>query len=177
MIEQQNRSRATTGFNMDDVEETEWNGDPKSVVEFIGYSELTKETQITAWRIDPADPTKIQITLAATPFYGESGGQVGDQGDLWTDDLEIRIIDTQKLDDQFIHFGRILTGDISVGQKVTARVDDKLRTAIMRNHTATHLLHAALHQVIGSHAQQAGSLVNADYLRFDFTHFSPRIMP
>lgn len=172
MKEQQNRSRATTGFNMEDVAETPWHGHPKSIqTEFVGYDTLEHPAEIKAWRVDPIDPTKVQLILDKTPFYAESGGQVGDQGTLWGPEVEIRVIDTRKRDSLHLHFGRILRGDIEAGEKVTARVDEKLRFATMRNHTATHLLHAALHRVIGNHAQQAGSLVCPDYLRFDFTHY------
>lgn len=174
MKEQQERSRATAGFVMDDVAETEWQGNPKKAEsEFIGYDHLEAEATIAAWRVDPHDASRVEFLLDRTPFYAESGGQVGDQGDLFADGLEVRISDCRKWEGKNLHIGRVLRGELQVGQTVTARVDAKLRYATMRNHTATHLLHAALHQVIGKHAQQAGSLVHPDYMRFDFTHYEP----
>ncbi len=174
MKEQQERSRATAGFAADDVAETPWQGDPKAAAsEFIGYTHLTGEAKVAAWRVNPRDAGRVQILLDRTPFYAESGGQVGDQGDLYADGLEVRIVDTQKREGKNLHSGRVLRGQLAVGQTVTAKVDEKLRFATQRNHTATHLLHAALHKVIGKHAQQAGSLVGPDYMRFDFTHYEP----
>ncbi|OQY27307.1 MAG: alanine--tRNA ligase [Candidatus Cloacimonetes bacterium 4572_55] len=172
MKAQQERSRAVSGFTLDSAQETEWQGDPEAESsEFVGYDQLTIKSKIVAWRTDPVDPHFIHIILDRTPYYGESGGQVGDRGDMWETDIEIRISDAQRWNDKVIHIGWTLRGELSVGQELNVRVDEKLRRASMRNHTATHLLHGALHQVLGNHAQQAGSLVSPDYLRFDFTHY------
>ncbi len=113
---------------------------------------------------------EVVILCDKTPFYGEKGGQVGDQGVIQKGDARIVIQDTQVLDDSILHLGTILNGHFSIGDTVLLRVDDVRRRAITRNHTATHLLHKALHMVVGEHAEQAGSLVSPDRLRFDFTH-------
>lgn len=111
------------------------------------------------------------IILSATPFYAESGGQVGDQGQLIAEGMVFTVEDTQHLGQAIVHHGQVSNGNISVGQEVTAEVNTNRRAAIRLNHTATHLLHAALKQMIGTHVQQKGSLVDAERARFDFSHF------
>ncbi len=111
-----------------------------------------------------------QVVLANTPFYAESGGQVGDTGYLKTNTGSFRVTDTQKQGKTFIHFGQVETGSIQVGAVVTAEVDSVRRKAVILNHSATHLMHAALRQVLGAHVEQKGSLVNEERLRFDFLH-------
>ena len=118
-----------------------------------------------------ADP--VRVVLDKTPFYGESGGQVGDVGKLVGDGFEFEVVDTQKDGQLFIHFGHLKSGVMSEGDVVTATVDTDHRAAIQRAHSATHLLHHALHKHLGDHAQQQGSKVDADWLRFDFTNLSP----
>jgi alanyl-tRNA synthetase len=103
-------------------------------------------------------------------FYAESGGQVGDSGYLHSDSGKIEIVDCQKSGDHHLHIGRVLSGEISTGQKIVAKVDNKVRQATALNHSATHLMHAALQQVLGEHVTQKGSLVNSERLRFDFSH-------
>ncbi|MCK4591104.1 MAG: alanine--tRNA ligase, partial [Candidatus Latescibacteria bacterium] len=116
----------------------------------------------------------IDLVLDQTPFYAEAGGQVGDTGKLWGEDIEIEIVDTFKSDNAIIHRGKLIKGDIrEVEVPLTAQIDSQRRWAIARNHTATHLLQAGLRQVLGEHVRQSGSLVAPERLRFDFNHFSP----
>jgi len=115
----------------------------------------------------------VEVVLRETPFYPEGGGQVGDVGEIEGPEGKIRVADTQKpWSHMIVHRGKVLSGSVAVGAPVAARVDANLRARTMRNHTATHLLHAALREVVGSHVRQAGSLVAPDRLRFDFTHVS-----
>lgn len=114
--------------------------------------------------------TKAHIILKDTPFYAESGGQVGDRGSLKVGDALFRVDDTQRLGEAIVHEGVLLSGELSLNQVVTAQVDVVRRTAIRLNHTATHLLHAALKTIIGEHVQQKGSRVDAENARFDFSH-------
>jgi len=114
------------------------------------------------------------IILGETPFYAESGGQVGDTGLLFNSDAQIKVMDTfAPVPGVILHKSRIEKGKVSVGDNVTAMVDEQRRDATRRNHTATHLVHAALKEVLGSHVKQAGSVVAPNYLRFDFTHYQP----
>ena len=111
------------------------------------------------------------VVLSATPFYGESGGQVGDTGVLSAGDHSFTVVDTQKSGTAIVHYGSVQAGEFSVGDEVDAHVDEKRRQAIRLNHSATHLMHAALRVVLGDHVQQKGSLVAPDRLRFDFSHY------
>ena len=146
--------------------------------EFVGYENLESQAEVVLISkdntfVDQADQSdEVDIELDNTPFYGEYGGQVGDTGTLSSEGVEVDIIDTQRAGkDRIIHRGRIKKGRLNKGQKVAAKVNLSRRKAIARNHTATHLLQAALRQVLGDHVSQAGSLVAPDRLRFDFTHF------
>jgi alanyl-tRNA synthetase len=114
-----------------------------------------------------------QVVLDHTPFYAESGGQVGDAGELAAGSTHFQVTDTQKLGGSFAHVGKVTTGEIKVGDRIEARVDHERRRATMANHSATHLLHAALRKVLGTHVTQKGSLVAPDRLRFDFSHYAP----
>jgi alanyl-tRNA synthetase len=111
--------------------------------------------------------------LASTPFYAESGGQIGDTGILVSDGKLFRVDDTQKSGDANVHFGAVEQGTLNVGEMLEAIVDEERRQAIRLNHTATHLMHAALRKVLGDHVTQKGSLVAPDRLRFDFSHYEP----
>ena len=113
-----------------------------------------------------------QVVLDSTPFYAQSGGQVGDQGELVDDANRFEVADTQKLGSAFAHVGRVTGGELKVGESIEARVNEVLRRATMLNHSATHLLHAALRKVLGTHVTQKGSLVAPDRLRFDFSHYA-----
>lgn len=114
---------------------------------------------------------RVEIILNKTPFYGESGGQVGDKGTIRSDGLKIEVLDTKKFNEAIIHIADIKKGTIRTGMTVHASVDMDKRKSTMRNHTATHLLHSALKTVLGDHIKQAGSFVSPERLRFDFTHF------
>ncbi len=116
----------------------------------------------------------VEVITAVTPCYGESGGQVGDTGEVLTAEATLRITDTKKpLDNLFVHVCEVVTGAVKQGAVATVRVDAERRQRIVLNHTATHLLQAAMQKILGDHIKQAGSLVEPDRLRFDFTHFSP----
>ena len=148
--------------------------------EFVGYATLEDRGKIAAIlkdgeRMDVAAAGEtVTIVLDHTPFYAESGGQVGDRGRLRVDDAVFDVNDTQKFGDRVIgHIGRVRLGQLRVGDTVMAEVDRHLRVATAYNHSATHLLHAALKQVLGKHVQQKGSLVEPERLRFDFSHSEP----
>ncbi len=128
----------------------------------LNASELVEEAR------DGAD---VGVLLDRTPFYGESGGQVGDSGTLLWEGTVVDVEDCRRPDGYHVHFGRVKKGVLKVGMKVRASIDAGRRLDIMRNHTATHVLHAALRAVLGTHVQQAGSVVEPDRLRFDFHHF------
>ena len=146
---------------------------------FVGYTELEAEAQVLAIvkdgkRIESAgEGESVLIVLDKTPFYAESGGQVGDTGDLTAEGFSADVDNTTKdiSGNIFLHACDISEGSVSVGMTLRAAIDAERRNDIKRNHTAAHLLQAALREVLGSHVQQAGQLVNEDYLRFDFTHF------
>jgi alanyl-tRNA synthetase len=139
--------------------------------QFVGYDQSKSESLLLKYRtVKIKDTERFQLVLNQTPFYAESGGQVGDTGQLFFASEAIEVIDTKKENDLIIHFTKKLPNDLKA--KVTAKINSPKRAAIIRNHSATHLLQAAMRQVLGDHVQQKGSLVNADYLRFDFAHFA-----
>lgn len=145
--------------------------------EFVGYEQLSSEAEVLGIlgiderRQEALAGEEVEVILDRTPFYGESGGQVGDTGELRAETGVFMVQDTQRpTPDLIVHRGKVREGYIRVGQRVFAMVDADRRAAIRRNHTATHLLHAALRRVLGAHAAQAGSLVAPDRLRFDFAH-------
>jgi len=145
---------------------------------FLGYSEQTAVSAVQALivagqPVDVAGPgDTVEIVVAETPFYAESGGQMGDAGVIQAEGLTIRVADTTKpAGSVFVHVGTVEAGSVKVGDTVTLQVDAARRGDIMRNHTATHLLHSALRNTLGDHVQQRGSLVAPDRLRFDFSHF------
>lgn len=147
---------------------------------FSGYDQLEEQSEVLALikegqLVDEAVCGEtVEMICAATPCYGESGGQVGDTGVICTDDASLRIINTKKpLDNLFSHVCEVVTGSIQKGATASVKVDTERRQRIVLNHTATHLLQAALQKILGNHIKQAGSLVQPDRLRFDFTHFSP----
>ncbi len=147
--------------------------------EFIGYEALESDSVIKAVLKDgklikeASVGEEVEVFFDKTPFYGESGGQVGDTGEVTGEHLRAIVIDTRKpLDSFHSHIIKIKKGNLRVWDKVKCRVDVEKRKATMRNHTATHLLHSALRSVLGDHLKQAGSLVSPEKLRFDFTHFS-----
>jgi alanyl-tRNA synthetase len=142
--------------------------------EFLGYSETQSPAKVEAVlvegkTVEAAEAgTQVQIVLDRTPFYAESGGQIGDRGDLSGENFVVRIEDVQKDSDFFVHFGRVERGIIEVGNTVTAQIDRACRRRAQANHTATHLLQAALKKIVDDSISQAGSLVSFDRLRFDF---------
>lgn len=140
-------------------------------VEFVGYDHLEASSKIVKYRtVKASGKEQYQVVLDVTPFYAESGGQVGDVGQLKNGAEVLRVLDTKKENDLIIHIVDKLPNNVAA--EFTAIVDSKSRKSIERNHSATHLLHAALKQVLGSHVNQKGSLVNGNLLRFDFSHFS-----
>ncbi|MBB1194541.1 alanine--tRNA ligase [Flavobacterium sp. SOK18b] len=145
---------------------------PGNVETFVGYDQTENEVKIT--RIRKVDSKKdgilYQIVLDNTPFYPEGGGQVGDKGILVSANETIDIIDTKKENNLILHFAKQLPENIEAG--FTAKVNTDLRTSTSKNHSATHLMHLALRSILGTHVEQKGSLVNPNYLRFDFSHFS-----
>lgn len=167
MQKQKERSRNATAMETGD-----WLvlRDDKSV-EFVGYTDLQGEAEIVKMRsVKIKNETQYQVVLNKTPFYAESGGQIGDTGILSINANVIRVLDTKKENDLIIHFTDQLPE--STGGKVYAEVDSRRRTDITYNHTATHLMHAALRQILGTHVAQKGSYVGPDRLRFDFSHFA-----
>ncbi|MFS8523484.1 MAG: alanine--tRNA ligase [Limnochordales bacterium] len=148
--------------------------------EFVGYTRLSDESRVVALFVEGQSVDEARagqealIVLERTPFYAEGGGQVGDRGTITGADGQAEVTDVQKNEaGVYVHFAHVASGRLRVNDVVLATVDQQTRVATQRHHTATHLLHAALHRVLGEHAEQAGSLVAPDRLRFDFTHFEP----
>ena len=168
MQQQKSRSRAASEMSTDD-----WTilvaGNTET---FVGYDQTENEVKITRFRkIDSKkDGVLYQIVLDNTPFYAEGGGQVGDKGSLISANESIEIIDTKKENNLILHFTKKLPENVN--SQFTAKVNTDLRNLSARNHSATHLMHLALRTILGTHVEQKGSLVNADNLRFDFSHFS-----
>ncbi len=173
MAAQRERARAASSFSVAGGEGLDV--DVQTV--FTGYDHLTDQGQVQALFRDGRPVERLAegeeglLVLDRTPFYAESGGQVGDTGALRVGDAELQVLDTQKQGDAFLHQVRAQKGVVAVGDKLEARVDKQRRRQIADNHSATHLLHAALRKILGGHVQQKGSLVEADRLRFDFSHF------
>ena len=185
MEEQKQRARADRASKV----KTSWGGDaavPKGLAKtvFTGYGKTTDNAKILAIIADGKAVDTLEagtdavLILDTTPFYAESGGQVGDTGEIniyaeGEAEVTFGVSDTQKGGDgQYLHIGTLEEGTLRVGDSVTAVVDAERRAAIMRNHTAAHLLQAALRKVLGDHVHQSGQLVNAEHCRFDFSHFS-----
>ncbi len=178
MEEQRERARAAR----EDVDSMQIQGgilrDLKMVSRFVGYTEQSVATRVVAilhqdQLVDSVESGReCQVILAETPFYAESGGQIADRGELRAENLVVRVKDVQKAPNgQNIHSVVVETGTLKINQEVTASIQLSTRKEIVKNHTATHLLHQALKDVLGTHVNQAGSLVTSDRLRFDFSHF------
>ncbi len=164
--EQKDRSRAATSIDAGDWIELKAGSN-----KFTGYDSLETKTQILKYRKVKAKGKELfQIVLETTPFYAESGGQVGDKGQLIINNEELIIVDTKKDNDLIIHFSETIPADPTA--EVIAKVDAGKRKNTALHHSATHLLHAALRKVLGTHVAQKGSLVNDEHLRFDFSHFA-----
>jgi alanyl-tRNA synthetase len=175
MDKQKAAGRAAGKFKMDRA--LEYAGDANA---FVGYEALQAPAKIVALYVDGTASAVLKagqsgvVVLDTTPFYAESGGQVGDQGVITSGSARFAVEDTQKIkSDVFGHHGTLTEGTLNVGDSVTAEVDTVLRAATVRNHSATHLMHKALREVLGEHVQQKGSLVNAERTRFDFAHNAP----
>ena len=176
MEAQREKARSASKFGIDYNQGSTLEGE----VEFVGYEALTAVSQVVAIIPNGSNGEQKErfiagdecaVVLEATPFYAESGGQVGDTGNLVWDSGRFAVRDTQKEGKQFVHIGKVLEGELVSGLKVESFVDSAARSETALNHSATHLLHAALRQVLGEHVAQKGSLVNAERLRFDFAHF------
>ena len=175
MEKQKSQARAAGKFKMDRA--LEYTGVSNA---FVGYEHLSAEAKVTALYVDGVAVNEIQVgqtgvvVLDNTPFYAESGGQVGDQGSISRGAAVFAVEDTLKIKaDVFGHHGQLAKGSLKVGDRVEALVNTALRAATVRNHSATHLMHKALREVLGSHVQQKGSLVNNERTRFDFAHTGP----
>jgi alanyl-tRNA synthetase len=172
---QRGRARAASQFEAAGDKELEVEGSS----EFVGYDSTRGEGRVIALFHDGAPVDSLGpedrgiVVMDSTPFYPESGGQVGDHGEISANGTRFEVDDTQRRGDATLHVGVITDGEIRVGDSVVAQVDAPRRRATARNHSATHLLHAALRQVLGGHVAQKGSLVAPDRLRFDFSHFEP----
>ncbi len=179
MEKQKAQARAAGKFKMDRALEYTGAGN-----EFVGYEHLQAQAEVTALYLDGVSVSELKaeqsgvVVLSTTPFYAESGGQVGDQGWLLAGEsvkaAQFVVEDTLKIKaDVFGHHGHVSQGSIKVGDHLTARVNAEVRAATVRNHSATHLMHKALREVLGAHVQQKGSLVNDQRTRFDFAHNAP----
>ncbi len=178
MAQQKNRARSARA-NI-----SGWSDSTKNLLsalpktEFTGYKETTTNgAKVLAIFVDEESVERVNeglctLVLDKTPFYGEGGGQVGDTGTIYDHDTMITITDTKKTDGVYLHLASIVNGDVAVGDSVRAEVDAMRRVAIARNHSAAHLLQAALRQILGTHVEQAGSYVDNKHVRFDFTHFA-----
>jgi alanyl-tRNA synthetase len=181
MAEQRARSReAWKGTGDASVEEVHGRIAAEVVTEFCGYDGLQTSSEIRALLVagqsveSAEEGSEVELVVAETPFYAESGGQVGDRGTISTPGGQVEVVDTQKpVGDLIVHSGKVASGTVRVGEIAELSVDAEARAATVRNHSGTHLLHAALRQVIGTQAMQKGSLVAPDRLRFDFTHDTP----
>jgi alanyl-tRNA synthetase len=175
MLRQKTMARAAGKFKMDKA--LEYSGD---INDFVGYEQLQATSKIVALYVEGTPASVLNagqngvIVLDTTPFYAESGGQVGDEGVISTASAVFEVQDTQKIKaDVFGHHGVLASGSLKVGDSVNAQVNLELRAKTIRNHSATHLMHKALREVLGEHVQQKGSLVNAERTRFDFAHNAP----
>ena len=172
---QRDQARAASRFSADDTAKVVVEG----YTEFVGYEALSGDCEVTALFLDGQKVEGLSteesgvVVLDRTPFYAESGGQVGDRGELRAGTVCFQVSDTQKQGDTILHTGVLTEGNLEVGVRVNAQVDPERRGATVRNHSGTHLLHAALREVLGEHVVQKGSLVEPDRLRFDFSHYEP----
>ena len=176
MSAQRERARSASSFGADYSQEIKLEGQ----TEFTGYEYLDDQVQIIALYKEGKEVDSLSsgeeglVVLDKTPFYAESGGQIGDSGRIVADGAVFEVSDTQKQGGNlFLHKGKLVSGSFAKGQACVAQVNATNRKATELNHSATHLLHAALRQVLGDHVAQKGSLVNTERLRFDFSHFEP----
>lgn len=174
MQQQRQMSQSASQFNVDYSQIAQL--EHKSA--FHGYDKDSLHSKVIALLVDGKineqlpKKSKGAVVLDHTPFYAESGGQVGDKGYITNEHMSFKVEDTQHMGQAIVHYGEVVKGELSLHQEVYAQVDSQRRNAIRLNHTATHLLHAALKTVLGAHVQQKGSLVDAERARFDFSHFA-----
>jgi alanyl-tRNA synthetase len=175
MEAQRERGRSASQFGVDYNKDIQIDSDTV----FTGYDQIIQSSAVVelfagADSVDAlAEGQQGIVVLSETAFYGESGGQVGDTGLLTSASAKFIVKDTQKQGKSILHIGEVVSGTVTKGDELTAEIDFESRQAISRNHSATHLMHAALQKVLGDHVSQKGSLVDADKLRFDFAHFEP----
>jgi alanyl-tRNA synthetase len=175
MEQQRERARSASQFGVAYASPTGVEG----CTEFTGYEHLEEQSRVLALYRGDQTVSELKagetgtVILSRTPFYAESGGQVGDRGVITTAQATFEVADTQKLGEVFGHLGKVTKGTMKAGDAATARVDEAARQATVLNHSATHLLHAALRKLLGEHVAQKGSLVEPARLRFDFSHFAP----
>ncbi|MFT5594714.1 MAG: alanyl-tRNA synthetase [Oceanicoccus sp.] len=173
MAEQKNKARAASNFKVDYTDTLNLDGQ----TDFTGYDSLLNQGNIIALFKEGAQVDRLNagdegmVVLDSTPFYGESGGQVGDKGLLTGNGIEFIVTDTTKEQKNHLHHGEVKSGTLTVGAALSASVDEHKRQQTALHHSATHLLHAALRETLGEHVQQKGSLCTYDRLRFDFAHF------
>ncbi len=180
MASQRERARATAQFGGDRAKIRVYESMAVGATRFLGYEQLTASSVIVGLisgdelASEATEGQDVEIVLVETPFYPEGGGQIGDAGQLVGPNGSVEVRDTlEVMPEVIVHFGTVASGSIALGDRVEAYVDEIRREDTARNHTATHLLHAALRQVLGPHVRQAGSLVAPDRLRFDFSHVQP----
>jgi alanyl-tRNA synthetase len=181
MAKQRARARkAWRGIGDDSIREAHGRVAAEVVPRFCGYDTLEATSEIRALLVagetveSAEEGSEVEVVVAETPFYAESGGQVGDRGTISTAGGQVEVLDTQKpVGELIVHLGKLISGAVCVGERAELSVDAEARSATVRNHSGTHLLHAALRRVIGTQAMQKGSLVAPDRLRFDFTHDTP----
>ena len=175
MTEQRKMAQAASKFGASDAAAIK----TKIESRFSGYEGIEEASKVVAVYKDGKAVDSLQdgdegaLILESTPFYAESGGQIGDTGSIESKGSSFKVADTQKSSKAIVHYGRMQSGKLSIGDNVTAKVDGERRQAIVLNHSATHLMHAALRKVLGEHVQQKGSLVAPERLRFDFSHYEP----
>ncbi|HOP94500.1 MAG: alanine--tRNA ligase [Dictyoglomaceae bacterium] len=183
MEKQKVRARLSTEEKIENAsislsEEEVFNLEKISPTEFVGYEQTTSQSRVIFFlggnhNKELLPNNEVYFILDKTPFYAESGGQVSDVGKVYNDETEVVVKDVKKLGEKFIvHRGEVVKGVFKEGIQIIAEIDKEKREATKRHHTATHLLHSALRQILGNHVMQAGSLVNPDFLRFDFTHYA-----
>ena len=180
MEAQRERGRASAQFGEERAKIRLYESLGVGATRFLGYDQISASSPIVGLIADDAAVSEalagqdVEVVLVQTPFYAEGGGQVGDAGILTGPDGSVEVRDTQAvMPDVIVHFGRVSAGVVRLGDTVDAQVDPVRRQDTARNHTATHMLHAALREVLGAHVRQAGSLVAPDRLRFDFSHVQP----
>lgn len=171
MEEQKEKARSARAVIMEKGQDSfiEEFYDKHGVTEFTGYHSTEEKAKLL--NIRQKEDGTLLLIFDKTPFYGESGGQVGDHGSISSEAFQGKVLDVKKQKEIFTHIVEVVSGEAEEGKEYTLTVDSKYRAAVSKNHTATHLLHKALREVLGTHVQQAGSLVDSEKLRFDFSHY------